>query len=250
MDLVGPLPPLQGGNKFAIVEIEYFTRWIEAKPLATITSESMKKFFWQNIIYRFGVPRTLTVDNGKQFDLDKFKEFCKSLGTILALTSVYHPKSNRAVERANIIVFLVISKTLFNLRKGKWVEELPKVVWSHNTTTSRETSFTLFKLLYGEEAMLLEETKHQSLRVMKHTLATDKEYSKERIEGTRLKAVENIRKYQDQTRKWRDNHVVRKKIQDGDLVLRRKPNMANAGKLQPKWEGPYTAKATRRPGSF
>ena len=75
MDLVGPLPPSQGGNKFVVVVIEYFTRWIEAKPLATITSETVKKFFWQNIICRFGVPRTLIVDNGKQFDLDKFKEF-------------------------------------------------------------------------------------------------------------------------------------------------------------------------------
>jgi hypothetical protein len=45
MDLVGPLPPSQGGNKFAVVTVEYFTRWIEAKPLATITLESVKKFF-------------------------------------------------------------------------------------------------------------------------------------------------------------------------------------------------------------
>jgi len=44
--------------------------------------------------------------------------------------------------------------------------------------------------------------------------------------------------------------VVRKLIQDRDLVLRRKPNAANAGKLQPRWEGPYTAKAAGRPGSF
>jgi hypothetical protein len=49
---------------------------------------------------------------------------------------------------------LVISKTLFNLCKGKWIEELPKVVWSHNTTVSRAIGFTPFKLLYGEEAML------------------------------------------------------------------------------------------------
>jgi hypothetical protein len=51
------------GNKFAIVAVEYFTRWIEARPLATIMSETVKKFFWQNIIYRFGVPQSLIVDN-------------------------------------------------------------------------------------------------------------------------------------------------------------------------------------------
>jgi len=60
-----PTTTFVGGDKFVVVAIYYFTRWIEAKPLATITSEAVKKFFWQNIIYRFEVPRTLTVDNGK-----------------------------------------------------------------------------------------------------------------------------------------------------------------------------------------
>jgi hypothetical protein len=103
------------GNKFAVITIEYFTRWIEAKPLASITSNAVKKFFWQNIICRFGVPRILTVDNGKQFDSNKFKEFCTSVGTKLAFASVYHPKSNGAVEQANRAVFSARSKTLFNL---------------------------------------------------------------------------------------------------------------------------------------
>ena len=127
--------------------IEYFTRWIDAKPLATITSEIVKKLFWQNIICRFGVPRTLTVDNGKQFNSDKFKEFCQSIGTKTAFASVYHLESNGVVERANIIVLSAISKNLFNLRKGKWTEELLKVVWSHNTMASRAMGFTPFKLL-------------------------------------------------------------------------------------------------------
>ena len=106
---------LRRGNKFVVVAIEYFTRWIEAKPLATITSEIVKKLFWQNIICRFGVPRTLTVDNGKQFNSDKFKEFYKSIGTKIDFASVYHPESNGAVERANRVILSAISKTLFNL---------------------------------------------------------------------------------------------------------------------------------------
>jgi len=89
------------------------------------------------------------------------------MDTKIAFTSVYHLESNGALERVNKVIFSAISKTLFNIHKGKWVEELPKVVWSHNTTTSRTTGFTLFKLLYGEEAMLPKEVKHQSLRMMK-----------------------------------------------------------------------------------
>jgi hypothetical protein len=60
-----PTTTFIGGNKFTAVAIKYFTRWIEAKPLATITSEIVKKFFWLNIICRFGVPKTLIVDNGE-----------------------------------------------------------------------------------------------------------------------------------------------------------------------------------------
>lgn len=203
--MVGPLPPSQRGNRFTVVAIEYFMRWIEAKPLATITSESVKKFFWQNIVCRFRVPRVRTVDNGKQFDLDHFREFSQTIGTTLAFAFVYHPESNDAMERANRVVFLAISKTLFSLCKGKWVDELSKVFRSHNTTASRTIGFTPFRLIYGEEAMLPEEVSHQSLRVAQSNLAQDEEYSKESIEGDRLEAVKNITKYQNQTKKWRDS---------------------------------------------
>ena len=65
MDLVGPLPTTRGNYKYAVVAVEYFTKWVEAKPLINITSEAVRKFFWQNIICRFGVPKELMVDNGK-----------------------------------------------------------------------------------------------------------------------------------------------------------------------------------------
>jgi hypothetical protein len=68
-------------------------------------------------------------------------------------------------------------------------------------TVSRATDFTPFKLLYGEEAMLPEEIKYQSLRTIKQALVEGDEYSKETIEGTRLEAMDNISKYQQQTKK-------------------------------------------------
>jgi hypothetical protein len=76
MNLLGPLPPAQGNLKYVVVAVEYFSKWIEAKPLATITSATLHKFFWQNIVYRFGVPKAITVDNGTQFDAETFKDFC------------------------------------------------------------------------------------------------------------------------------------------------------------------------------
>jgi hypothetical protein len=91
VDIVGPLPMAPGNYTHAVVAVEYFSKWVEAKPLLSITSATIQKFFWQNIVCRFGVPHEVTVDNGKQFDSTEFKEFCAYLGTKLCFASVYHP---------------------------------------------------------------------------------------------------------------------------------------------------------------
>jgi hypothetical protein len=63
LDLLGPLPPAQGNLKYVLVAVEYFLKWIEVKPLATITSVTVQKFFWQNIVCRFDVPKAIIVVN-------------------------------------------------------------------------------------------------------------------------------------------------------------------------------------------
>ena len=60
-------------------------------------------------------------------------------------------------------------KLIFNQLRGKWPEELIKVVWSHNTTVSRSTGFTPFKLLFGDEAITPEEAKTRSIRTTAST---------------------------------------------------------------------------------
>ena len=117
---------------------------------------------------RFGVPSEVTIDNGTQFDSAGFKDFCNSLGIKVIFAFVYHPQSNGAVERVNGIIFASVVKRLQRLPKGKWVEELPKVLWSLRTTVARPTGFTPFCLLFGEEAMTPEECKTKSFRVGKN----------------------------------------------------------------------------------
>jgi hypothetical protein len=106
-----------------------------------------------------------------------------------------------------------IMKLIFNQPRGKWPEELIKVVWRHNTTTSRSIGFTPFKLLFGDKAITPEEAKAGSIR--KVASAEDKadyHVAKDTIEGTRLQAIENINKYQAETIKWHDRKVRLKNI--------------------------------------
>jgi transposase InsO family protein len=235
LDLLGPLPPAQGNLKYVVVAVEYFSKWIEAKPLATITLVTVQKFFWQNIVCRFGVSKAITMDNGTQFDAETFKDFCNQIGTKIHFASVRHPKSNGLVERANGIIMTGIMKLIFNQPRGKWPDELMKVVWSHNTTISRSTGFTLFKLLFGDEAITPEEAKVGSIRTIT-SIEDEADYSvaKDAIEGTRLQAMENINKYQAETIKWCDRKVRLKNIKPGHLVLQRVANPDTVGKLQLK----------------
>jgi ribonuclease HI len=250
LDLLGPLPLAQGNLRYVVVVVEYFSKWIEAKPLATITSVTVQKFFWQNIICRFGVPKAITVDNGIQFVAETFKELCDQIGTKIHFASVRHPKSNGLVERANGIIMTGIMKLIFNQPRGNWPEELIKVVWSHNTTVSRSTGFTPFKLLFGDEAITPEEAKTGSIRTTTPTEdEADYHVAKDTIEGVRLQAMENINKYQTKTIKWRDRKVRLKNIKPGHLVLRRVANPNTVGKLQLKWEGPFLVISSSRPGS-
>jgi hypothetical protein len=187
LNLLGPLPPAQGNLKYVVVAVEYFSKWIEAKPLATITLVTVQKFFWQNIVCRFGVPKAITMDNGTQFDAETFKDFCDQIGTKIYFASVRHPESNGLVERANDIIMTGIMKLIFNQPRGKWLEELIKVVWNHNTTISRSTGFAPFKLLFGDEAITPEEAKAGSIRIVA-SVEDEADYSvaKDAIEGTRL----------------------------------------------------------------
>ena len=79
LNILGPLPLGNGQCKFIIAAVDYFTKWAEVEPLATIIEQKIHNFVWRAIICRFGIPRALISDNGKQFDNAKFRDFCAEL---------------------------------------------------------------------------------------------------------------------------------------------------------------------------
>nr|GEY10135.1 reverse transcriptase domain-containing protein [Tanacetum cinerariifolium] len=101
IDIAGPFPKGSGMVTFFIVAMDYFTKWIEAKAVAIITGNQVKKFMWDNIVCRFGLPREIVSDNGKQFCFNPFKDWCEKLNITQRFASVKHPQSNGLVERAN-----------------------------------------------------------------------------------------------------------------------------------------------------
>ena len=131
---MGPLPQGKRQMRFLLIAIDYFTKWVEAEALAMITEAKVQNFVWKNIVCRFGIPRTIISDNGRQFDNHGFRSFCSSLGIRNKYSSPGHPQANGQMEVTNRTLLKIIKAQLVGV-KGGWPEELPSVLWAYRTTT-------------------------------------------------------------------------------------------------------------------
>ncbi|XP_075515356.1 uncharacterized protein LOC142549997 [Primulina tabacum] len=104
MDIVGPFPVAQAQKKFLLVVVDYFSKWIEADPLARITEQEVLKFLGKNIIGRFGVPTRLISDNGRHFQGKEITAWCQEMKVTQYFTSVAYPQANDQTEVVNIII--------------------------------------------------------------------------------------------------------------------------------------------------
>ena len=146
-----------GNKKYLLVGTNYFTKWVKAEPLANIRDVDAKRFVWKNVVTRFGVPHMLISDNGLQFDSKMFRKYCGELGIINRYFTSAYPQGNGQAEVVNKVIVSGLKKRLDDA-KGKWVEELPHVLWTYRTTSRRSTGKTHFSLIYGAEAVIPLET--------------------------------------------------------------------------------------------
>nr|XP_023903529.1 uncharacterized protein LOC112015361 [Quercus suber] len=228
LDILGPFPLGTRQMKFLVVGIDYFTKWVEAEPLANITQQNVKNFVWKNIVCRFGVPKVLVSDNGRQFDNALFKDFCTHFGIQNHYSSPAHPQANGQAEVAN--------RSL--------------------TTARTPTGETPFKLAYGAEAVIPAEVHMASHRVATYQDEDNEEQLRldlDLIDEVRTDAEQRMARYKNLMARRYDAMVRPRRFNVGDLVLKRvslaTKNPAH-GKLGPNWEGPYKVINCKRPGSY
>ncbi|XP_057734463.1 uncharacterized protein LOC130949870 [Arachis stenosperma] len=218
IDLVGPFPMAPGQLRYLIIGIDYYTKWIEAEPLAFITATQCRKFLWRQVITRFGIPEIVISDNGTQFADKKFREFLKRLCISHRFSSVEHPQTNGQVESANKIMVKGLKKRL-DEAKGVWADELGSVLWSYRTTPQTATGETPFRLTYGTEAVIPVEIGDSSPR---RTIGGNDEKA-ERDLTDEVRSIAHLRELALKQRvSLRYNHeVIRREFATDDLVLRR-----------------------------
>ncbi|RVX19338.1 hypothetical protein CK203_008716 [Vitis vinifera] len=98
----------------------------------------------------FGIPQTIIADNGPQFDSIAFQNFCSELNIRNSYSTPRYPQSNGQAEATNKTLVTALKKRL-EQAKGKWVEELPGILWAYRTTPGRPTGNTPFasRIQYG-----------------------------------------------------------------------------------------------------
>ena len=210
---------------------------------------------WKNIVCRFGVPKVLVFDNGRQFDNILFKDFCAHFGIQNHYSSLAHPQANGQAEVANRSLLKII-KTRLKGAKGVWLDELPGILWAYRMIVRTLTRETPFKLAYGSEAVILAEVHMANHSVMTHQ---DKDnevqlhLNLDLIDEVRIDAEHKTAKYKNLMARQYDAMVKPRRFNIGDLVLKKVPlatkNPAH-GKLGPNWEGPYKVINCKRQGSY
>ena len=125
---VEPFPKAAGNKRWLLVDTNYFTKWVEAEPLANIRDVDDKRFVWKNIVNRFGIPHTLIMNNGFQFDSKAFRRYCCDLGITNRYSTLTYPQGTRQAEAIDKVIVNGLNKRLDDA-KGKWMEELSHVLW-------------------------------------------------------------------------------------------------------------------------
>ena len=168
LDIVGPFPKTAGNKRYLLVSTDYFTKWVEAEPLASIRDADAKKFIWRNIVTRFGVPQTLISDNGLQFNNKAFRRYYCELGITNRYSTSVYPQRNGQAEAVNKVIINGLKKRLDDAN-GRWVEELPHVLWTYRTTPQRSIRETPFAMTYGAEAIIPLESNFPTMRTSSFT---------------------------------------------------------------------------------
>jgi hypothetical protein len=138
--MIDPFKPAPGNFKCVFVMIDKFSKWIEYMPLTKASSEKAVEFLDQ-IIHRFGLPNSIITDLGTQFTSSAFWDFCDERSIAVKYVSVAHPRANGQVERVNCMILDVLKKRLYRENKkapGRWLKELPVVVWGSPHPTQSE----------------------------------------------------------------------------------------------------------------
>ncbi|GJU95189.1 reverse transcriptase domain-containing protein [Tanacetum coccineum] len=244
IDFMGPFP-LSRGNKYILVAVDYFSKWVEAKVLPTNDARVVVKFL-KSIFSRFGAPRAIISDRGTYFCNDKFARVMSKYGVTHRLLTPYHPQTSGQVEVTNRGLKRILERTVGENR-ASWSDKLDDALWAFRTAYKTPIGCTPYKLVYGKACHLPVELEHKAYWALKHanfnlkTAGDHRKLQLNELSELRDQAYENSLIYKEKTKKLHDSKIKNRIFNVGDQVLLFNSRLKIfSRKLKSRWSEPFT----------
>ncbi|BHF61289.1 hypothetical protein SprV_0100426200 [Sparganum proliferum] len=148
--MVGLLPP-SNGSAYMLTCIDRLTRWPVAAPIPDVSAETVAKSFLTHWVSKFGVPATVSIDRGSQFESTLFRELTSLLDINRIRTAAYHPQASGLVERFHR---QLKTSLMAQPDPSRWSDHLPLVLLSLRSTLKADIGCTVADLVYGTSLRL------------------------------------------------------------------------------------------------
>ncbi|KAK3088259.1 hypothetical protein FSP39_016699 [Pinctada imbricata] len=240
-DILGPFPVTESGNKYVLVVMDQFTKFVEAYAIPDQTAETVANKIVFDFISRYGVPLELHSDQGSNFESRLFQEACRLLEIHKTRTAPFHPASNGMVERFNQTLVNMIA-TYVNNEQNNWDKYLNFVTSAYRSCCHDSTGFSPNMLMFGREVNL---PISLEMGVKFHSDSCNEvEYVKnlqEKLMSIYSGVRENLNSNFIRQTKDHDSRVTRHSYSPGDLVycldstriIGKSPKLKSA-----RWKGP------------
>ena len=239
IDIVGPFPETPDGNKYCLVITDCFTKFVEIYPMKNQEVETVAAIVAREHVSRYGAPREIHTDQGRQFEAALFQEMCALLGITKTRTTSFHPQSDGQSERN--IKTLVKMLAMAADQNEDWDDHLPYISMAYRATPQESTGFSPNFLMFGRElAMPVDlmypvteenppETHPEYIKKLKKRLR----YAYELSRGT-------LRRSTERQKRLYNERVFGHPVKPGNLVwvMNKDRKKGKSPKLQPKWKGP------------
>lgn len=214
-----------------LVMTDVFTKFTHAVPTRDQKAATTAKVLVREWFRRYGVPKRIHSDQGRNFESELIQELCRLYGIKKSRTTPYHPEGNAQCERFHCSMH----DLLRTLSGQKWPEHLPELLYAYSTTPHSSTGYTPYYLpvdiLLGEEQPSEDppNTVHEWLATHQSRLRDAYQKSGERLQ----QAAQNRKALHD--KKLKDSEPVKL----GQLIYLRN-RVQGRNKIQDAWSStPY-----------
>jgi hypothetical protein len=239
VDFIGPLPETKSGNKYILLFIDHFTKWVEAVPTSNQEATTVVEHLISEIICRHGTPKELLSDRGAQFLSELVKEITTQLGIHTIRTSAYHPQANGQTERVNGTIEKILRKYI-SVNADNWDKQLKYALAAYRFTPHASTGETPMMLVYGREAKLPLEAYVDGNNTIEHSYNNVKVYKEElknNLQELYKEVKDKLKEASESRKQYYDKNRKEVSYKEGDEVLLKKENRKH--KLEKLYEGPY-----------